>query len=139
MDVQQVSIQGTTTSHVPAPNTSDPHLRSTWVVLARGTWISLVVLTLAIFFGSLPVYLTVLHTRCEGSACLYQQLTAGQVDTLQGLGFSLGNYATLQVVSMLLTIAVSLAVSVLMSGIDPVTAWRCWSHAGSWQVPRWLS
>lgn len=114
MDWQQVSRQDTTTPHAPTPHTSDPRLRSTWVVLARGTWISLVVLTLAIFFGSLPVYLTVLQTRCEGSACIYQQLTAGQVQTLQGLGFSLGNYATLQVVSMLLTIAVSLAVSALI-------------------------
>lgn len=114
MDLYQGSTQATTTSHAPTPNTSDPRLRGTWVVLARGTWLILVVLTLAIFFGSLPVYLTVLQTRCAGTACIYQQLTAGQVETLQGLGFSLGNYAALQVALTLVIIAVSVAVSALI-------------------------
>src|SRR5579885_1986752 len=132
MQVQPASTITTT----PNPERqSSARLHGRWLLLARGTWISLVVLTLAIFFGSLPVYLTVLHTRCEGSVCIYQQLTAGQVETLQGLGWSLDEYATLQVVSMLLTIAVSLAVSGLIvwhrSGDRMAMLVACWLVTGA--------
>jgi signal transduction histidine kinase len=89
-------------------------LHGRWLLLARGSWITSVVLTLAIFFGSLPVYVAQLHTRCAGTACVYQQLTAGQVQTLQGLGWSLDDYAALQVVLMLITVVVSVGVSTLI-------------------------
>jgi hypothetical protein len=36
-----------------------------WLLLARGIWIALVVLTLAIYFASLPVYLAQLQTICS--------------------------------------------------------------------------
>ena len=53
-------------------------LHGRWLLLARGTWITLVVLTLAIFFVSLPVYIALLQTPCAGTACGYQQLTPEQ-------------------------------------------------------------
>ena len=50
-------------------------LQGRWLLLARGLWITLVVLTLAIVFVSLPVYLAQLQTPCAATACQYQQLT----------------------------------------------------------------
>jgi len=44
-------------------------LQGRWLVLARGLWITLVILTLAIFFASLPVFLALLQTPCTGTAC----------------------------------------------------------------------
>jgi hypothetical protein len=69
---------------------SSARLHGRWLLLARGLWITLVVLTLAIFFASLPVYLAQLQTPCAGTACEWQQLTPGQVETLKGMGLSLG-------------------------------------------------
>ncbi len=60
----------------------EPHgsarLHGRWRVLARVGWVALVVLTLAIYFASLPVYLTQLQTICLGTShteCSYLQLT----------------------------------------------------------------
>jgi len=54
---------------------SSARLHGRWLLLARGLWLTLVVLTLAIFFVSLPVYLALLQTPCAGPACQWQQLT----------------------------------------------------------------
>jgi 4-hydroxybenzoate polyprenyltransferase len=62
------------------------HLQGRWLLLARGTWLTLVVLTLGIFFASLPVYIALLQTPCAGAACGYQQLTSEQAGTLKGIG-----------------------------------------------------
>jgi signal transduction histidine kinase len=110
MSLQQASL--TTTENRPAPST--PPLRGRWLLLARGSWISLIALTMALCIGSLPVYETQLHTRCEGTTCIYQQLTAEQVQTLQGLDWSLDEYAALQVVLLLLSVGVSVGVSTLI-------------------------
>src|SRR5579859_2021691 len=117
MDLHQRSTQATATSHAPIPNTSDTRLRGSWLVLARGAWLTLLVLTLAIFFGSLPTYLTQLQTPCTATTwieCVYQQLTAGQVETLKGFGFSLGDYAAFTVALTLAAMLVCLAVSTLI-------------------------
>ena len=55
-----------------------------WLLLARIGWAALVVLTMAIFFASLPVYIA-----CAGSGCSFsfQQLTPEQVEVLKGSGF----------------------------------------------------
>ena len=61
--------------HVPTEVTesreqhSYARLQGRWLVLARLGWGALVVLTLAIFFASLPVYLAQLQTPCAGTAC----------------------------------------------------------------------
>jgi len=117
MDLHPRSTQATTTSHAPTLNTADTRRRGSWFVLARGAWITLLVLTLAIFFGSLPTYLTQLQTPCTVTTwieCVYQQLTAGQVETLKEFGFSLGDYAAFTVALTLAAMLVCLAVSTLI-------------------------
>src|SRR6266702_6190327 len=94
--------------HAPAAVTesrerhSSARLQGRWLLLARGIWITLVIFTLGTLFASLPVYVAQLHTPCAGSACGYQQLTHAQVETLKGVGLSLGDYAAF-------TIAIALA------------------------------
>lgn len=58
-------------------------------LLARGLWLALIGLTLAISLVSLPAYLTQLQTPCGRTACEYQQLTSWQVEALKGIGVSL--------------------------------------------------
>ncbi len=98
---------------------SSARLQGRWLLLARGTWITLVVLTLAIFFASLPVYLAQLQTPCAGTACAFsaEQLSPGQVGALKGIGLSIGNYAAYTVALTLASVVVCLVVSTLI-------AWR---------------
>src|SRR6266568_2491080 len=91
--------------------------QGTWIMLARGLWISLVIFTLAIFGASLPVYLAQLQTPCAGSACAYQQLSPEQVEVLKGLGFSPSDYATY-------TIALTLASMVVCFLVSTLIVWR---------------
>ena len=106
--------------HVPTAMTesreqhSSARLQGRWLLLARGIWIALVVLTLAIFFASLPMYLAQLQTPCAPTACPYQQLTHAQAETLQGMGLSLAGYATLTVALMFAIMGVCLVVSTLI-------------------------
>ncbi len=93
---------------------SSAHLHGRRLLLARGIWLVLVVLTLLIFFASLPVYLAQLQTPCTGPACQYQQLTPGQGETLKGIGLSLGDYAAYTVALLLASVVVCLAVSTLI-------------------------
>src|SRR5260221_13088951 len=53
-------------------------LHGRWLLLARGVWITLVILTLTIFFASLPMYLAQLQTPCTEIACEYQNFTHAQ-------------------------------------------------------------
>jgi hypothetical protein len=85
-----------------------------WLLLARVGWVVLVVLTLAIFFASLPVYLALLQTPCAGPACEWQQLTPGQVGALKGMGLSIGAYAAIIVALTLAEVLVCLVVSTLI-------------------------
>jgi signal transduction histidine kinase len=85
-----------------------------WLLLARGIWITLVVLTLTIFFASLPVFIAQLRTPCAGSACWYTQLTPEQAGALKGMGLSLGDYTAYMVALTLASVGVSLVVSTLI-------------------------
>jgi hypothetical protein len=85
-----------------------------WLLLARALWITLVVLTLAIVFASLPVYVAQLQTLCAGSACGFQQLTSEQARALTGMGLSLGDYIVYTVALMLATMVVCLVVSIVI-------------------------
>jgi hypothetical protein len=124
-----------------------------WLLLARVGWLTLVVLTLAIFGASLPVYLAQLHTPCAGSACGFQQLTPEQAGTLKGVGLSLGDYTAYTIALALATIVVCLVVStvivlrrpddrmallvaLLLVTLGPLTVSECVSGSPSpWQVP----
>ncbi len=93
---------------------SSARLHGRWLLLARGLWITLVVLTLAIFFASLPVYVAQLQTPCAGSACQYLQLTPEQAETLKGIGLSPGDYAAYALALTLASVVVCLVVSTLI-------------------------
>src|SRR6266849_2901793 len=108
--------------HAPAAMTEsrEPHsyarLHGRWLLLARVGWVVLVVLTLTIFFASLPEYVAQLQTPCAG-VCAYQQLSAEQVEMLKGFGFSPGDYATY-------TLTLTLAIMVACLVVSTLIAWR---------------
>jgi hypothetical protein len=90
-------------------------LHGRWIMLARGIWITLVVLTLAIFFASLPVYIALRQTLCAGTECASGTLlTPAQAEVLTGIGLSLSDYAAYSVAFTLATIVVCLVVSTLI-------------------------
>ncbi len=110
MDVQQAPTE-VTESH---ERYSYARLQGRWLLLARVGWAALVVLTLTIFFASLPVYLAQLQTPCAGSACTYYQLTPEQAGALKGIGLSLSDYAAYALVLTLASVVVSLVVSTVI-------------------------
>ena len=101
----------------PPPNATQMRLHGRWLLLARCVWITLVVLTLAIFFASLPVYLAQLQTPCSGTPCAYDQFSPAQVGALKRIGLSLGDYA-------LYTLALTLASVVLCLVVSTLIVWR---------------
>jgi hypothetical protein len=112
--MRNTTVEDAPSSHGVTPET---RLQRRWLLIARGVWIALVVLTLAIFFASLPVYLTLLQTPCAGTACEYQQLTPGQIEMLRGMGVSLDAY-------VVYTVALTLAVLVVCLAVSAVIVWR---------------
>jgi hypothetical protein len=95
-------------------------LHGRWLVLARLGWVALVVLTLAIFFASLPMHLAQLQTICIGTfgtVCTYLQLTPDQGEALKGFGLTPGNYAAY-------TIALTLANMVMCLVVSTLIVWR---------------
>ncbi len=109
--------------HVPTEVTesrerhSSVRLHGRWLLLARVGWVVLVVLTLGIFFASLPVFLAQLQTICigtHGTACTYLQLSPEQAEVLKGFGFSTGDYAAYTVALTLASVVVCLVVSTLI-------------------------
>ena len=89
-------------------------LHGNWILLARAIWISLVILALAIFFGSLPTYLAQLQTPCTEISCEYQQLTPSQAAMLEGMGLTNAGYAALTIVLAFVSILMCLVVSTLI-------------------------
>ncbi len=112
-----MSVQHAPTKIRKRSHALDTRLHGRWLLLARGIWLALVVLTLAIFFASLPVYVALLQTPCAGTAlacALSQQLTPGQVGALKGMGLSPGDYAAYIVALTLASVVVYLVVSTLI-------------------------
>jgi hypothetical protein len=95
-------------------------LQGRWIVLARGVWLALVILTLVIFFASLPIYLAQLQTICTGTygtVCTYLQLSPEQAGLLKGFGLSPGDYAAY-------TVALTLTMIVVFLVVSTVIVWR---------------
>jgi hypothetical protein len=89
-----------------------------WLLLARGGWGAVVVLTLVISFASLPVYLAQLQTPCVGAACENEALlTPEQASLLKEVGLDLRIYAVYTVAFTLVSIVVCL-------GVSAVIVWR---------------
>ncbi|HEU0026321.1 MAG TPA: hypothetical protein VFQ25_04330 [Ktedonobacterales bacterium] len=82
--------------------------------LVRALWGAVAVLSVAITFSSLQLYLDQLRTSCNWATCQYQQLTRAQVETLRGIGLSLNDYAAFTAALTLSPMAVCLAVSALI-------------------------
>src|SRR5258708_7715101 len=116
MNLQPVST--TTTGNDERPDEVRTRLHGRWLVFVRGVWLTLVVLTLAIFFASLPVYLAQLQTPCAGTACPFsQQLTPQQAGALKGIGLSIDAYTAY-------TLALTLASVVFCLVVSAVIVWR---------------
>jgi hypothetical protein len=119
-----MSVQRAPTHYLPPrqdprqhSSTVDTRLQGRWLLLARVVWLVVVLLTLTIFFASLPEYVAQLQTPCAGSVCAYLQLSAEQVKVLQGVGFSPGDYAAY-------TIALTLAIMALCLVVSTLIVWR---------------
>jgi len=111
MNVEQAPTEGTASRE----RHSSARLHGRWLILARGLWITLVVLTLAIFFASLPVYIALLQTPCAGTACGYQQLTSEQAGALKGIGLFPDVYTTYAVTLTLALMMVCVVVSTVIT------------------------
>ena len=96
MNVQRASIERTNNSKLQ--DSKDTRLQGRWLVLARVVWFIVVALALLVFIFSLPVYIAQLFSVCNGNACGTGQLTPRIVGTLRNLGFSIGEYVTINVV-----------------------------------------
>jgi hypothetical protein len=117
---QQTGSARMNNQHAPTAMTesrerlSSARLYGRWLLLARVGWVALVVLTLAIFFASLPVYLALLQTPCAGPACGYQQLTPEQAGALKGIGLFPDVYTAYAVTLTLALMMVCLVVSTVI-------------------------
>src|SRR5712692_6917932 len=112
--IVQMSVQHAPTKTRRRSHALDTRLHRRSLVLARGIWLALVVLTLTIFGASLPVYIAQLQTPCAGTACWYTQLTPEQAGALTGMGLSLGDYTAYMVALTLASVVVCLVVSTLI-------------------------
>ena len=90
---------------------ADTRLAGRWLLIGRGTWMSLVLLTLAIFVVLLPSYLAQLQTVCSSPTCALVQPTSESVQAMQQLGLSISSYATFTLTLTLVTAVVCFLVS----------------------------
>src|SRR5204863_5653135 len=80
------------------PGAADTRLHGRWLVLAWVAWAALVVLTLAVFVVSIPVYLAQLRTMgVSVTTCTSQHLILDPAHALRELGLSVGSYAIISV------------------------------------------
>src|SRR5712691_2416589 len=112
--IGQMSVQHAPTKTKKRSSALDTRLHGRWLVLTRGVWLALVILTLGIFFASLPIYMAQLQTLCTGTACGYEQLSPGQGGALKGIGLSTGDYAAYTVALTFASVVVCLVVSTLI-------------------------
>jgi hypothetical protein len=103
-----------TTKRPGKENIGETRLHGRLLVLLRVAWLTLVILTLGIFFASLSVYSAQLQTPCAGASCWYTQLSAGQVEALKGIGLSTSIYAVYTVALTLASVVLCLVVSTLI-------------------------
>ena len=65
-----------------------PPLQGHWLIVARAVWMTVTILTVALFAMALPLRYADLQKVCTGAACTTQQLTLDDVRELQALGLS---------------------------------------------------
>jgi hypothetical protein len=96
---------------------ADTRLHGRRLLLARGIWISLVVLTLGVYVSSLPVYFTELRTVCRLAVCPYGQLSPDTAAYLEHLGLSVSSYA-------ICVFALAALIALAFFGTAGVIVWR---------------
>ena len=89
-------------------------LRGGWLGFARAMWLLVAVLALGLFVASIPPHFAQLRTVCTGTTCGDAQPTPAGVQSLRGLGLSIGFYAvyflTLEIVFALVFFAIAIAI-----------------------------
>ena len=103
--------------HVDVRNEANTRLNGSWLIVARIGWVTGVVLTLTVFFASIPVYSAQLQSTCSGAACAYRQLSAEQAAALHALGFPLGVYAAY-------TVALAVFTELVCAAVGGLIFWR---------------
>ena len=110
MNLQRSLIEVTESSE----RHSYARLHGRLLLLARAGWFILVILTLSIFFASLPAYIDLLQTPCVGPTCGYQQLSSEQAATLEGIGLFPGVFIGFSVALTCIMMLVCLTVSMVI-------------------------
>lgn len=85
--------QRPTTRRAGPAGSADTHVQGYWLVLIQIVLGILAVVTLLVFFASLPVYYMQLQTVCQTTSCAVGQLTPATVQALHGVGISVDGYA----------------------------------------------
>lgn len=94
---------------------ADRHARM--LAAARAAWLALVIPAVAIYVGSLPVYLARLSAPCTETGCIPGQLVLSQVRVLQHLGLSLPAYAGL-------VVGGNVVLALVWFGVGALIYWR---------------
>lgn len=95
-------------------DSSAGELHGVWLASARAAWLTVVLLTAALFVATLPGYFQILHEACRGGDCIGGQPPIGDIDTLRGLGLPVSLYAAYVMVLDLLVAAVYCAVGAII-------------------------
>jgi hypothetical protein len=93
MSLQQTPAR--TSVSAQAPRAAPASLSGSWLLLARVTWGTVVVLALGIGVASLPTYTAFLDTVCVRATCSFARLTPTTVQALSALGLSHDSYVAL--------------------------------------------
>jgi hypothetical protein len=96
---------------------ADTRLFGRWLLIGRGTWVSLALLTLASFVVLLPSYFAQLQTVCSDPTCALVQPSSDSAQALQQFGLSVSGYATF-------TLMLTLATAVICFLVSGVIFWR---------------
>jgi hypothetical protein len=81
--MNRISAPLQTVAHVDLRSEANTLLQGSWLIVARIGWVACVVLTLTVFFASIPVYSAQLQTICSSATCAYRQLSPEQVIALR--------------------------------------------------------
>jgi hypothetical protein len=109
MNLHRLATQ--TTGGIEPYRQTDTRLYGHWLLIARVAWVSLVILTLAIFVVLLPSYFAQLQTMCTATTCALVQPTSDTAQAMQRLGLPVSSYATFMLVLTIVTALVCFVVS----------------------------
>jgi hypothetical protein len=111
LDTEQKSAGGAVVS-----DTANTRLTGSWLIVARVVWLALVVPSLGLYVANLLAYDQQLQRACVGPLLcgLTGALTAGELQGLPKIGFSVSGYAALFTISLAIIAAIWCAVGFLI-------------------------